>query len=148
MHYQAEGTAIAMVRNPQQCLLAPQCLWDRTLTFQKASKHMENHTLRLLIRVLRLRRSHSVFLSVFLFVRPKDCNGFVRSPRDYSSTCKRTLMSTGSSMLRQALKNPEKILPKQFWVSVCCVFKIPHTGEVQFKLASCYFTNHSVFSQP
>lgn len=68
--------------------VGPTVLWGWALTFQKALKHMENRTLRLLIRALQLWRSHSLFLSVFLFLRPKDCNGFLRAPWDYSSTCK------------------------------------------------------------
>lgn len=35
-------------------LLAPQCLRGWALTFQKALKHMETHTLGLLIRALQL----------------------------------------------------------------------------------------------
>lgn len=43
-----------MVRNQLQLTVAQQCLWAWTLTLQKALKHMEKHTLRLLIRVLWL----------------------------------------------------------------------------------------------
>lgn len=39
---------------PTALTVAQQCLWAWTLTLQKALKHMEKHTLKLLIRVLWL----------------------------------------------------------------------------------------------